>query len=294
MTIQKALQVYLDWKESHTISAYERYKVRLVQFLDFISPKSCLQDVSGDDVIAFHKYMETHYSPATIAYSARILKNFFWFWKGRGFDNLNPKEIIPIKFINAEKDIVTKSDIDDMNDVLDQRYYSDLQRKLVLNLLWDTGIRISELLDIKLSNINEVGNDGFRTAKVRTRKTMRYNLIGWGSNTNNLLNTYLGLRLCMEDVQSDFLFINRKTKVRFTPKSIQRWVKETRELAGIDKNITPHSFRHGKANEILEQGGTVRDVGAILRHVSPNSSFNYLQLSQKRYIQTASKFLQAA
>ena len=98
----------------------------------------------------------------------------------------------------------------------------------------------------------------------------------------------------MEDVGSDFLLINKKTKTRFTPKSIQRWVKETRQLAGIDKNITPHSFRHGKANEILEQGGTVRDVSAILRHISPNSSFNYLQLSQKRYIQTASKFLQAA
>jgi len=294
MTIQKALQIYLDWKESNTISAYERYKVRLVQFLDFISPKSCLQDVSGEDVIAFHKYMKTHYSDATIAYSTRILRNFFWFWNGRGFENLNHEEIIPIKFVNADKDIVNKDDMEDMNDVLEERYYSDLQRKLVLNLLWDTGIRLSELLDIKLSDIKEQDQDKLRTAKVRTRKTMRYNLIAWGSKTNDLLNQYLGLRLCMEDVESDYLFINRKSKVRFTPKSVQRWVKETRELAGIDKNITPHSFRHGKANEILEQGGTVRDVSAILRHVSPNSSFNYLRLSQKRYLQTASKFLQVA
>ena len=294
MTIQKAIDIYLDWKQSHTISAFERYKVRLVLFLDFISPKSCLQDISGDDVIAFHRYMEQYYSDATIAYSARILKNFFWFWKGRGFQNLNPKEIIPVKFVNADKDIVTKDDMEEMNEVLDQRYVSDLIRKLVLNMLWDTGVRLSELLDIKLSDICEQDKKGLRSAKVRTRKTMRYNLIAWGSNTNELLNTYLGLRLCMDNIESDYLFINEKTNKRYTAKSIQRWVREIAILAGIDKKITPHSFRHGKANEILEQGGTVRDVSAILRHVSPNSSFNYLRLSQKRYLQTASKFLQVA
>lgn len=294
MTIHKALQIYLDWKQSHTISAYQRYEIRIAKFSKFIGEQTKLQDIKEDDVIQFHQQMDASYSPATIAYSARILKNFFWFWKGRGYKNLNPEEIIPIKFINAEKDIVTKEDMEDMNTVLDERYDGDLQRKLVLNLLWDTGIRISELLDIKISDLQEEGKNRLRTAKVRTRKTMRYNLIAWGSKTNDLLNQYLGLRICMEDVASDNLFINKKTKATFTPKSIQRWVKETRQLAGIDKNITPHSFRHGKANEILEQGGTVRDVSAILRHVSPNSSFNYLQLSQSRYLQTASKFLQLA
>jgi integrase len=62
----------------------------------------------------------------------------------------------------------------------------------------------------------------------------------------------------------------------------------------LDKNITPHSFRHGKANYILDKGGSVRDVSAILRHVKPESSFHYMQLSSKRYLDVAEKYLLAA
>ncbi len=293
MTIQKAIQIYLKWKEGHTNSAFYRYKKRLDDFMHFIMPKSCLLDVTGDDVVAFQNSMKGNYAPSTIAYSSDILKNFFWFWNGRGEVNLNPKEIKRIKFISPEKAIVTSSDFEFMNDILDERYLSDLQKKLVLHLLWDTGMRVSELLDIKLNDIGNPGNNGLRTAKIRTRKTMRYNLVVWGSETNELMNIYLGIRLCMS-VSSKYLLVNRKTGKPYTVKSIQRWVKQIAKDAMVDKDITPHSFRHGKANEILERGGTVRDVSAILRHVSPESSFNYLQLSESRYLETAEKFLQVA
>lgn len=293
MNTEKAIQLYLDWKQTHTNVAYSRYKIRLEQFLEFVGRVKLLKNITGDDVIQFHKYLENNYSLTTIAYSARILKNFFWFWHGRGQTNLNPKEIIPIKFISADKDIVTKQDFEDMNTVLNEYYNDDLIKKLILNLLWDTGMRISELLDIQLSDINQQGSNGLRSAKVRSRKTMRYNLVVWGSKTNELLNKYLAVRLCI-NIDSDKLFINKKTKKVFTSRSIQRWIKEISALAMLDKNITPHSFRHGKANDILEQGGTVRDVSAILRHIRPESSFHYLQLSNSRYLETAGKFLETA
>lgn len=290
MTINKAIQIYLNWKKSHTNVAYSRYKVRLEHFISFIMPKSCLQDISGDDIVAYHKSMESYYSPATIAYSARILRNFFYFWHGRRETNFNPKEIIPIRFINADKDIVTREDFEDMNDLLDENYLSDLQKKLVLNLLWDTGMRVSELIDLKLSSISSQSIDGLRTAKVRSRKSMRYNLVVWGLDTNELLNRYLGIRLCME-TSAEELFVNKKTGKAFHVRSLQRWIKELAEMASIEKNITPHSFRHGKANYILDQGGSVRDVSAILRHVKPESSFHYMQLSRERYKMVASRYL---
>jgi site-specific recombinase XerD len=293
MTINKAIQIYLDWKESHTSVAYLRYKVRLEHFINFITPKSCLQDISGDDVVAYHKSMEQNYSPATIAYSARILRNFFYFWHGRRETNFSPKEIIPIRFINADKDIVTHENFEEMNDLLDENYLCDLQKKLVLNLLWDTGMRVSELIDLKLASISSQSIDGLRTAKVRSRKSMRYNLVVWGLDTNELLNRYLGIRLCIEtDVEE--LFVNRKTGKPFNVRSLQRWIKELANMASLEKNITPHSFRHGKANYILDQGGSVRDVSAILRHVKPESSFHYMQLSRERYKMVASQYLKTA
>lgn len=290
MTIEKSIQTYLDWKETHTSAAYTSYKIRLEQFATFIQPKEFLTEVHGDDIIAFHRSLEEKYSLNTIAYSARVLKNFFWFWHGRGMTQFNPKEIIPIRFVSADKEIVTAEDLEDMSDLLDENYLPDLQKKLIIHLLWDTGMRLSEMLDIKISDINEQKTNGLRSAKVRTRKSMRYNLVIWGTDTNDLINRYLGIRICM-DTPHQNLLINPKTNKPFTPRSIQRWIKDLAEMAMLDKVITPHSFRHGKANYILDQGGSVRDVSALLRHVKPESSFQYMQLSQRRYENVAQKYL---
>ncbi|WP_396602064.1 tyrosine-type recombinase/integrase [Algibacter sp. R77976] len=290
MTIKDSIQIYLEWKQTHTSSAYATYKIRLQQFEAFVKPKVTLNEINGDDIIAFHRSLENQYSLNTIAYSARVLKNFFWFWHGRGKTAFNPKEIIPIRYVSADKDIVTTEDLSDMSDLLEVNTLQDLQKKLIIHLLWDTGMRLSELLDIKISDINEQGVDGLRTAKVRTRKSMRYNLVIWGSDTNDLMNRYLGMRLCM-DTETQNLLINPKTGNVFTPRSVQRWINELSEMAMLDKNITPHSFRHGKANYILDQGGSVRDVSALLRHVKPESSFQYMQLSKKRYEDVARRYL---
>lgn len=290
MTIKNAIQIYLEWKQTHTTAAYTTYKVRLEQFESFIKNKSKLKEIDGDDIVAFHRSLENNYSLNTIAYSARVLKNFFWFWHGRGKTTFNPKEIIPIRYVSADKDIVTAEDLDDMSDLLEVNNLQDLQKKLIIHLLWDTGMRLSELLDIKIEDINEQGIDGLRTAKVRTRKSMRYNLVIWGSDTNDLMNRYLGIRLCM-DCDSKKLLVNPKTGKVFTSRSVQRWITELSEMANLDKKITPHSFRHGKANYILDQGGSVRDVSALLRHVKPESSFQYMQLSKKRYEDVARRYL---
>jgi len=293
MNLEKAIQIYLKWKKSHTTVAYDRYKVRLDKFSKFLvsTDKNLLSDITGDDIVDYHEAMGmADYSDATIAYSARILRNFFWFWHGRGETKFSPKEIIPIRFVNADKDIIDEADFEILNALLGTETIADIQKKLVINLLWDTGVRISELLDIKISNISKQGNKGLRSAKVRTRKSMRYNQVVWGAETNTILNNYLGIRMCMES-ESDHLFINPKTQKPFTARSVQRWVNTLCEEAQLDKNYTPHSFRHGKANNILDQGGNMRDVSVILRHVKPESSFAYTHLCVKRHQKLAGKFM---
>ena len=122
---------------------------------------------------------------------------------------------------------------------------------------------------------------------------MRYNLVVWGAETNALLNSYLGIRVCM-DAASDRLLINSRTEKPYSIRTVQRWIKDLAKLSGVQKNITPHSFRHGKANFILDQGGSVRDVSAILRHVKPESSFHYMQLCEERYMTVAKRYLKSA
>lgn len=295
ITLQESIDIYLEWKKTHTADAYKAYRIRLEQFVSFIEiQKLHLADITGDDITAFHNKMLENFSSATVAYSARILRNYFLFWQGRGKTKLNPKEIIPIRFINADKDVVEKEDFEEMTDLLDENYVDDLQKKLVLHLLWDTGMRISELLDLKLSDIGEKGESGLRTAKVKTRKTMRYNLVVWGASTDDLLIRYLSWRV-QTDHPSDKLFIATHKKYHkdkaIAPRTVQRWVKQLASDAMLDKNLTPHSFRHGKAHYMLDKGASAVDVQAVLRHRNLNSSLNYMQLNQKQYLKTTSKFL---
>ncbi len=295
ITLQESIDIYLNWKKTHTADAYKAYRVRLEQFASFFqSHKPNLQDIRGDDISHYHNAMLEKFSPATVAYSARILRNYFLFWQGRGKTQLNPKEIIPIRFINADKDIVEKEDLEEMTSLLDESYTDDLQKKLILHLLWDTGMRISELLDLKLSDIQQKAESGLRSAKVKTRKTMRYNLVVWGAQTDVLLIRYLAWRIQI-DHANEKLFISTHGRNRqgeaITPRTVQRWVKQLSKEAMLDKNLTPHSFRHGKAHYMLDNGANAVEVQAVLRHKNLNSSLNYMQLNQKQYLKTTSKFL---
>ena len=294
MDIKTAIIKYLEWKDSHTNSACEKYKVRLDHFEKYITMyKNQLSEVTGDDIVSYHKFMERSYSPSTVAFSARILKNFFGFWHGRREVNFSPKEIIPMRFISADREVVTQEDFEDMNEALSiEGTYDELMKRLVVNLLWDTGMRVSELCEMTLDSISDMDENGLRTAKVRSRKSMRYNRVVWSKRTDDILTHYLGLRICAES-DTDALLIGGRLKRPITTRTVQRWIREICDLAMIDKPLTPHSFRHGKAHAMLDNGANVRDVQAVLRHVKPESSFHYLQLSQKKFVSIAGKYLTA-
>lgn len=297
ITVNEAISLYLKWKQSHTTKAYDAYRVRLELFAKYLENHKgvkWLREIDPDDIINFHNQMQETYSPATVAYSARILKNFFDFMRGRSHTNINPKEIIPIRFINADKAVVTLEDFEDMCLALDDQFIPDLQKKLAIHLLWKTGMRVSELLSLKLSDLQEKGENGLRTAKVKTKKTHRYNLVAWDQETDEILLSYLRWRLNV-DHPTDLLFVStykkRASSKGLTSRTIERWVKDLCDTAMIDKHLTPHSFRHGKAHFLLDQGATAVDVQAVLRHRNLNSSINYMQLNQNEYLRTVGKFL---
>jgi len=294
--LNSSIKEYLFWKSSYTLTATDRYATRLNHFEAYIGKEKSIADITTSNIIAFHMHMENDslYSRATVAYSARVLKNFFEFWKGRGLQVLNPKEIKPPKYIHPDKKLISEDEFEQMNDVLGENSFEDLVRKLTINLLWDTGMRVSELCDMDIADIEETEHLGMRCARIRRRKSLRYNTIVWGTETNRLLNLYLGLRLSM-DRQTDALLLNRQTKMgkRITTRCIQRWVRQISQMTLIGgKTITPHSFRHTKANRILDKSGNVRDVQAILGHVSPISSFNYLNLNRERHVSLSQKYLE--
>lgn len=297
ITINNAIEQYLNWKSNYTTTAVEAYTPRLRNFMEFIGEGSLLSEITPNQVSSFinhlryeKKFRGNPYSLATVSYSLNILKNFFEFWNGRGMSSINPKEIRNIRYVKTLTEVVTSDDVKSMERTLDFRYYDDLIKLLVVKLLWDTGMRVSELCDIKLEDIKEINSFGQRSAIIRTRKTMQYNYVMWSKETNTILNQYLGIRLS-SDATHDYLLMSKKSNSAITVKTIQRWIKAVAKDALITKTITPHSFRHGKAHKLVDQGAHHRDIVAILRHANPASTYHYLTLNQSRFSEVAGKYL---
>lgn len=296
MLVEKAIESYINWKAVYSPHAASRYLPRLQKLFAFTSAIEQVEDLTGDDINRFHKQMEVqNYSRATIAYSLTVIKNFLQFWKNRGLSVADPKEIKSIVFTNRVKSIVTELDFQKMSDALDEDNELELRIKLCIHLLWDTGMRVSELIDLNLSDMNEENEKGIRTAQILSKKSARYNLVAWNAETNRLLTKYIASRM-NSLIQTDALLVNMMSRrqVRINTRTVQRWVRIAAMKAGIVKPITPHSFRHGKAHCMLNHGANIRDVQAILRHVNPVTTFHYLSLNEKHFLEVAGQHLRAA
>lgn len=294
-TVKEGIKEYLLWKESYAEYAAKRYKVRLDQFSEYIGSNTLLKNLTGNDLIVYHSKMQKDwgYAPGTVAYSIRIMKDYISFWNGRNQTNIQLKEIRNIRYVTPEKEMLNEAEYKQLQNTLDERFYEDLIVKLVFSMLWDTGCRVSELCELQMADIIENKVEAMRSARIRRRKSMRYNVITWSKDTNRLLNLFLGIRLCF-NTTSDSLFITKKySQLQLTPRTVQRWCIKYIELAGIDKKITPHSFRHAKAHRIISQSQNVRDVQAILGHRNPASSFSYLNLNFDALIDISLKYLGA-
>ena len=295
MLFVNSIDTFINWKGIYSPSAARSYAVRLKQFLVSLPANIGLSEVTGDDVVRFHKRMEDeNYSRATIAFSLSVVKNFFFFWKNRGEQVVNPGEIKSITYTNRLKPVVTQEDFRKMSSAFSGVEFETLQTKLAIHLLWDTGMRISELIDLKLSDLRDPNADGVRTAHLISKKSSKYNLVAWSKETDVLLSNYLQYRLD-HSVDSDSLFVNMRQTTRhhmkITSRTIQRWVRSASNKVGIAKRISPHSFRHGKAHHMLDSGANIRDVQAVLRHVNPVTTFHYLSLNDRQFIEVAGKYL---
>jgi site-specific recombinase XerD len=291
--IMSAIDTYLTWKESYTNRAFKTYKVRLDTFKKFLNNDTIsISEIRNETIYQYHKFLrETGYSDKTIEYSTIIIKNFFVFWSGRGIATLNPTELKLFRCASPEKNLVDEKDFAILNNALDEHYYIDLIKKLAINILWDTGVRISELVDIDLTHLSYDEGSNLRYATIRRRKSFKYNIVTWSERTNQLLNQYLGMRLDIQTYSDALFLLNKKNAERITARSIQRWILELSDKYLVNKKLTPHCFRHSKAHRIIDVGENVRDVQAILGHTNPISSFHYLQINKKKQLEVAKKYL---
>ncbi len=292
MYLNDAITQYLNWKATHTNKAVVNYKLHLKRFKEFLNNKG-VGEITLSDVVEFQELYKKRYASANVAYAITILKNFFQFLQANKIDSVNPLLIKTAKFIPKSHAAVSEEEFQKMDSLLKENDFWELQRKVIIRLLWETGMRVSELCDLNVSDID------VRQMKVmiRTKKNNKFRWIFWSLMTHYYLEKFLGIRIYLQKKDGLFIASDRGgSGERVTTRTIQRWISELAKEAGINKKITPHSFRHAKAHEVLNRGGSVKDVQVLLGHSeeNPRAAFSYLRLNPTEIEKRAKLFLDNA
>ena len=283
MKLEKALEQFHSWNATgRGMHTQRNYKQWLNTFLVFMGKEKKVQDITHEDLIRYFNHLHTkQWSDNYISLHMVALK-VFWRYITHIRKTRVPIELIRVpRTYNTSYQSATGEDAEKLLSVIDSQ--SDLIRtrdQLIIALLYVSGMRVSELCDLKMQDIELAEQKAF----VRTKKNNNMRAIFWDDYTEHLMLKYLEERMVY--AKSEHLIINvnrdpKNTGTAMTTRSIERLLRTYREKAGITKRIVPHSFRHGLGSDMARQGVHMRHIQKILGHNAIQSSMVYMQLNDE-------------
>ncbi len=262
----------------HTVVNYRR---DLFEFADKAGRDTALGSL---DVPLIRKYvysLNIRNKSSSVARKLSALRTFFRFLEQERVIRLNPMGSIPMP--KQEQHIPVFLSVDEVFALLESPGAGDsfvTRDRAVLELLYSTGMRVSELVGCNLASLD------FANEMVRVRgKGNRERIIPFGTQAVNTLRPYLHEReeLLRNRLQQgkktdkEALFLNSRG-TRLTSRSIERLIAAYGRKAGIDKPVTPHVLRHSFATHLLEMGADMRSVQELLGHASLSTTQKYTHL----------------
>ncbi len=288
MNINDAIKNYLEWKEIRSPKAAKTYKPYLNRLSEYVINKDTML-LRDKDIVEYNRVQAIKCNPPGIAYSCRVLKNFFRYLNSVQESRVNPFLIQEPKYAKKQRIGVSDEEFKAMCATLNAWELNDLQKLTALHMLYDTGIRVSELCDLDVNQISSTDN----FTSIETKKNKQTRWIMWCKDFHHdTLLRWLGSRICLNQKSSLFLSLDeRYGRERVTPRTVERWVREIAENAGIEKRVTPHMFRHAKAHRMKAAGADLKDIQMMLGHVSPYSALIYLNFDKHEMLNNAQKYL---
>lgn len=287
--VQKFLQYLIDEKHfsEHTVKAYSSDLQSLLTYLH----NEKLSNINEVDFFTLRGYVTTlfdkEYSKSTIERNIASLKSFYKFLIKKGYMEDNPAK--QLKFPRKEKKLFNVFNIDDIFLLLskpDKSKPSGLRDALILELLYATGLRISELISL---NINDIDFTGKRLRVLGKGKKER--IIPLSDYHIDLISEYIKKRykLCgNKEINGNQLLIN-KYGGRLTDRSVRRILEKYLTLCGLPILYSPHSIRHTFATHLLENGADLRSIQELLGHSSLSTTEKYIHLNLVKLLDTYDK-----
>ena len=276
---------YLLIDKHYSQNTIDSYKNDLVKFFDFIN-KSLL-NINKDDVKKYLKKLsEDNLDERSIARNISTLKSFYKFLMIEKKIQENPIESISQPKLGKKlPNTLSEEEVDKLLDIdlVDNYAY---RNKAMLELLYATGLRVSELVNLKVYDIN------LEEAIVKTMgKGSKERIIPLGDYALSALRVYIEeyrSSLFKKEI-NDYLFLNNHGK-KMTRQGFFKIIKKIAYEKGINKKISPHTLRHSFATHMLKHGADLRIIQELLGHSDVSTTQIYTHVSNEELENTFKKY----
>ena len=286
----------LDKNQSKfTIDGYHRYLVRFFDFLKQLLKKETgtlmPEDVTQENVRQYRLFVN-HFrdkfgqelKKTTQNYHILAVRAFLRYLAWRGVTTLSPEKLSIGRTGDREITFLEADEIRLLMSKPNLKSYLGVRDKAILELLFSTGLRVSELVSLNVEDINFDRNE---IAVLGKGKKIR--VVFLSDSSYSSLDQYLRNRGFEKEEKMSPLFISLKN-TRLTVRSIERIVKKYAKIAGITKNVSPHTFRHSFATDLLFAGADIRSVQSMLGHSSITTTQIYTHVTDQHLREIHQKF----
>lgn len=278
--------IHIKHASQNTIVSYMRDVHQYVSYLNTVAGVDVL-DATRDTISDYtHWLVEKGKSAATVSRSLASLKSFYTYVVSLGEKDVNPVHNIQVE--RAEKKLPQILTGKEVELLLEQPRCTDMKGfrdKAMLELLYATGIRVTELISLNVTDVSLSG--GF----IKCSSHDRVRIIPLYPAAIKALSDYINdvRPKLIADPREPSLFVNLSGE-RMSRQGFWKIIKYYQEKAHIDKDITPHTLRHSFAAHLLENGADLRSIQEMLGHSDISSTQIYAQLVKQNLKSVYNKF----
>ncbi len=288
ITIRRAIRDFLrDVQASRGWSIYtlRNYSHALDVFLAWANELKLkyLKSLGRDDIVEFQLHLQKRQQPIsqkTINYYLIALRSLLKYWTNEDLDVLAPEKVRLAKTSQRQIHFLESDELEKLLEAIPTNSLSGIRDRAIVAVLIATGLRVSELTQLKRSQVS--------------LKTGEFSIRGKGGKVRpvfltDVAKTALGDYITTRQDTNPFIFIrhyqnpklDNKIKRPLSDRAIQRLVRSLAARAGIVKPISPHKLRHSFATDLLRNGADLRSVQELLGHASVNTTQVYTHVTNQ-------------
>lgn len=289
---KKGYETFLRLEKSlsqNSVSAYVNDINKLILFVEEHFPNLTPETVKLAQLRKFVEWMnQKGISPRTQARTISGIKSFYKFLLIEEAVENDPTTLLESPRIGRKlPEILTDDEINRLIDAIDDSKPEGLRNKAILETLYSCGLRVSELVDLRLSNLHfeqeflKIGGKGEKERLVPISKRAVEDIKKYLINSRKKLN--------IEKGYENIVFLNRRGK-KLSRVMIFTIIKNLADKIKLEKNISPHTFRHSFASALVQGGADLRTVQEMLGHESILTTEIYTHLDKEYLKDTVNKF----